>query len=169
MITRQHILQKTHYGLRIYSYILRQFFPNETVLYVNGRECKPTFNPFSPVTTRSLHIEIVNNIAVYRDNALKKFQGGPFDFAQLYFQEDTEDELLIKINDTLNLRLENSTPHYEIRSKRIQKALEQMPESINTSQFSYFNNNLFNVYPTKTVTLFDTYRMVINPIRKNRT
>ncbi len=49
MITRKHILSKTHYGIRIYSYILTYYFLEEnTVLSINGNRCKPVNNPFSP-------------------------------------------------------------------------------------------------------------------------
>ena len=38
-ISREAILDKTHYGLKIYAYVLRQYYPNQTVLSVKGRDC----------------------------------------------------------------------------------------------------------------------------------
>ncbi|WP_438711020.1 BT4734/BF3469 family protein [Aquimarina muelleri] len=169
MITKQNILRKTHYGLKIYSYILRQFFPNETVLYVNKRACKPTFNPFVPRNTRSLQIKIVNNIAVYRDETVKKFTGDVFDFAQLYFKEGTEIELLIKINDTLHLNLETKLSTYELRQGDIQDFLDRIQDTEWKPSFSYFSKNLYNLAPTKTIGLLEVYQMLTDTSRKYRT
>lgn len=47
MITKEKILNKTHYGLKIYAFILRQFYPNATVLSLHGRECSVTCNPYN--------------------------------------------------------------------------------------------------------------------------
>lgn len=169
MITRKTILSKTHYGLKIYSYILRQFYPEQTVLFVSKYACKPTFNPFTLENTRSLFIKVVNHQAVYQDLVDPRFQGTVFDFAQLYFQTDTEDELLIKINDALHLRLESNISDYYSNQQRIQEALEQIPDEQWHPKFSYFTSNLYNLYPSATVGIPETYSMITAPIRKHKT
>ncbi|WP_082422488.1 BT4734/BF3469 family protein [Aquimarina longa] len=169
MITRKTIISKTHYGLKIYSYILRQFYPKETVLFVNGKQCKPTFNPFVPVKHRSLSIQVVNNQAVYHDLKHTNFKGDVFNFAQLYFKMDTQEELLIKINDALHLRLENIISDYQTKLQRINLALEQIPDNQKTPKFSYYSKNLYNLYPSTTVDIFETYLMLTNTIRKHKT
>lgn len=47
MITKEKILDKTHYGIKIYAFILSQFYPNTTVLSLHGRECSVTCNPYN--------------------------------------------------------------------------------------------------------------------------
>ena len=37
MINRESILSRTHYGTNIYSHILRQFYPGESVMYEDGK------------------------------------------------------------------------------------------------------------------------------------
>ncbi len=170
MITRKHILSKTHYGIRIYSYILTCYFPEKnTVLSISGNRCKPVNNPFSPDKRKSLQIQIVNNIAVYNDIIDQNFKGDAFDFAQLHFKTSTEDELLICINDTLNLRLESKVSDYDSRLERVQKALDAIPDEEWNPRFSYFNRNLYNSYTSKTVGIYDTYKMITDTIRKYRT
>jgi hypothetical protein len=169
MITRKTILSKTHYGLKIYSYILRQFYPEQTILYVNGNTCKPVINPFTPEQRHSLSIEIVNNQGVYQDIHDKECKGTVFDFAQLYFQMDTEDELLIKINDTLHLGLVNNIPDYQSNLQRINKALEEVPETQWNPKFSYFSTNLYHLYPSATVGILETYAMITATIREYKT
>lgn len=204
MITRKNILSKTHYGLKIYSYILRQFFPGETVLYVYQNKCKPTMNPFIPGKHRSLQIQMVSREVVnqeyvckneytptnnpltprkqdglqkepihqgmvYQDTEDKNFKGNVFDFAQLYFQADSEDELLIQINDALHLRLESDITDYQSNLLRMNEALDQMPENQWHPKFSYFGNNLYNLYPSAKVSIFETYKMITNTIREFKT
>ena len=46
-ISKESILKKTHYGLNIYAYVLRQYYPKSTVLSLKGRDCGITRNPFN--------------------------------------------------------------------------------------------------------------------------
>ncbi|WP_200822833.1 BT4734/BF3469 family protein [Aquimarina sp. AU58] len=175
MITKETILGKTHYGLKIFAYILRQYYPKETALRVSGRECKPTYNPFAAHHRKSLQIKVVNNRAVYQDLENKNFQGDVFDFAQLYFKEDTEIDLLLNINDTLHLNLENKVSPYDLKQERIQGFLDSIPDTESEPniewepRFSYFSKNLYNLTPTKTVGLPEVYRMLTDHSRKYRT
>ena len=41
MITEKDILHETHYGLNIYAYILREYYPDEIVIRLSGKECAP--------------------------------------------------------------------------------------------------------------------------------
>ncbi len=169
MITRAKILQKTHYGVRIFSYILRQYYPGEIILQVNGNSCKPAYNPFLPHKQRSLQITIVNHCAVYKDSVNRYFKGDVFDFAQLYFKQETEIELLIKINDSLHLRLENQLSPYELKQERIDNFLDSLPNTEWTPRFSYFGKNLYNLYPLKTIGLPEVYSMLTDTSRKYQT
>ena len=47
MINERDILAKTNYGLNIYAHILQQYYPNELVVHLSGKECKQVRNPFN--------------------------------------------------------------------------------------------------------------------------
>lgn len=170
MITKKHILSKTHYGINVYSYILKQHFPEEaTVLSLSKRDCKPVNNPFLTQYRGSLKISIVNGNAVYQDQRDKSFKGDVFDFAQLHFKATTEDELLIQINDTLHLGLESKVSDYDTRLERINQALDNIPDQEWNPRFSYFKNNLFNLYVNKNIGISEVHKMITDTIRKYRT
>ncbi|WP_051336130.1 BT4734/BF3469 family protein [Aquimarina latercula] len=169
MVTKETILRKTHYGLKIFAYILRQYYTKETVLRVSGSKCKPTFNPFAAHRRKSLQITIVNNSAVYQDLESKEFQGDVFDFAQLYFKEDTEIELLLKINDIMHLNLETKLSTYDLRQEDIQNLLDGIGDTEWEPRFSYFSKNLYNLTPTKTIGLLEVYQMLTDTSRKHHT
>ena len=40
-IREKDILDKTHYGLNIYSHVLRQYYSDEIVIHLSGKQCKP--------------------------------------------------------------------------------------------------------------------------------
>ena len=84
-ISREAILNKTHYGLKIYAYVLRQYYPETTVLSVKGRDCGITRNPFNG-GKETLRIHIDGVIATHRDTELKTFNGDVFDFAKYHFK-----------------------------------------------------------------------------------
>lgn len=62
-INKENILSKTHYGLGIYTHILRSYYSNQTVLSLSGRTCLPTKNPFN--TDRP-----TLNIFIHKENVL---------------------------------------------------------------------------------------------------
>ena len=170
MITKKHILSKTHYGLNIYSYILKQYPSEEAIgLSISNRECKPVNNPFLPQYRGSLKISVVNGNAVYQDLTDDSFKGDVFDFAQLHFKTATEDELLIHINDVLHLKLESKVSDYDSRLERINQALDDILDEEWSPKFSYFKRNLFNLYATKTIGISEVYEMTTDTIRKYRT
>ena len=114
MISRDTILAKTHYGTGIYSYILRQFYPGETVMKISGRDCGICRNPYAGGAT-TLHIwhekiypdqKLSPEIARHKDQFDAIPPGDCFDFAQLYWKKVGQ-ELLISINEDLHLHLED--------------------------------------------------------------
>ena len=46
-ITKGQVLSATHYGLGVYAHILRKYYPGETVIHLNGRDCGLCRNPFA--------------------------------------------------------------------------------------------------------------------------
>lgn len=114
MITRDTILAKTHYGTGIYSYILRQFYPGETVMKISGRDCGICRNPYAggAVTLHIWHEKIYPDQKLSPEISRHKDQfdaippGDCFDFAQLYWTKVGQ-ELLIAIDEDLHLHLED--------------------------------------------------------------
>lgn len=108
MISRKAILAKTHYGTGIYSHILRQFYPGETVMKISGCDCGIFRNPFADgsetlhVWTEKIHQEekLSDEIARHKDQFDAIPEGDCFDFAKLYWKKDGQD-LLIVINEDL--------------------------------------------------------------------
>ena len=146
MITKTACIAKTHYGLKIFSYILRQFDANLVLKFGDQYSVRPSrkdstppmvcqmanhstyfVNPFIKWSEPSLLISIENQVAVYQDIHTPSFCGDVFDFAQLYFKEDSEQELLIHINQELCLGLIPQISSYEENRQRIQNFLDKIP------------------------------------------
>ncbi len=123
MISKEAILAKTHYGTGIYSHILRQFYPGETVMKISGRDCGICRNPFADgnetlhVWTEKIHPEqkLSDEIARHKDQFDAIPEGDCFDFAKLYWKKDGQD-LLIAINENLYLHLEDGYSPYDRNS-----------------------------------------------------
>ena len=150
-ISREAILDKTHYGLKIYAYVLRQYYPNQTVLSVKGRDCGITRNPFNG-GKETLRIHIDGIIATHRDTELEAFKGDVFDFAQYHFRITNEEELFQKINQELHLNL-------EIKEK---DELEWLNEPDNTwyVNCSFFKAPVRNVFPSESLRLHQVFALI---------
>jgi hypothetical protein len=159
-ISRTAILNKTHYGINIYAYVLRQFYPNQTVLSLKGRDCRITKNPFNG-HKESLKVSIVNNIAIHKDIQLNEFKGDVFDFAQLYFKTSNDEDLLLKINEVLYLRLEI----------KVEENSESSYNDDNTwyAKCSFFKAPIRNVFPTETMWLHQIYALITSDTYKDIT
>ncbi len=79
-ISRESVLERTHYGLNIYAHVLRKYYPGETVLSLAGRDCKPAKNPFNN-SKATLWIKIVEGMATHVDTERAIENGDAFDFA----------------------------------------------------------------------------------------
>jgi len=112
-INKQQILSKTNYGLLIYSHILQEYYPNQTVLSLSGRTCKPTENPFNEnKLTLNVFIEKENVLGNALDNEFARHTdsenaipaGDAFDFAELHYKQ-SGNELLQTLNKELYLHI----------------------------------------------------------------
>lgn len=148
-ISKAAILNKTHYGINIYAYVLKKFYPNQTVLSVKGKDCRITKNPFNE-NKESLKISIVNNIAIHKDIFLNEFKGNVFDFAKIYFKTANESELLSKINQALNLNL----------TVKIENNLDINFKSTWQAKCSFFKAPIRNVFPSETMWLNQIYKLI---------
>jgi hypothetical protein len=95
-ISKESILSKTHYGLGIYSHILRLYYPNEIVLRLVGRDCGLCRNPFN-ANKETLHIfiekeNVLGNVfdkefARHEDSENAITAGDAFGFAELHYKQ----------------------------------------------------------------------------------
>lgn len=156
-VNREVILSKTHYGLNIYSYVLRQYYPGETVLSLSGRDCKPTKNPFN-AGKPTLWVKVVDNCAVHTDSEEAIADGNVFDFAALHFKLSGQ-ELLDKLNEELHLRISQKNGFYNQEEVIF---TEPEPEIIKPKPavFSYYKKPVTNVAPTKEITLIEVYNLI---------
>lgn len=156
-LNRKNILGKTHYGINIYAYVLRQFYPDTTVLSLSGRTCGITRNPFNE-DKETLSIRIENSCAIYTDTEQKSFEGDVFDFATLYFQTKSEEELLYKINDALHLNLK----------VEVVDELDWLdgPDDTWYTDCSFFKAPVRNVFPSQTLRLGKIYELIISDTYK---
>ena len=150
-ISREAILDKTHYGLKIYAYVLRQYYPETTVLSLKGRDCGITRNPFNG-GKETLRIHIDGVIATHKDTELESFKGDVFDFAQYHFKMTDEADVLQKINQELHLNLE----------VKVKDELEWLnnPDDTWYAHCSYFKAPVRNVFPTETLRLHQVFELI---------
>ena len=150
-ISREAILDKTHYGLKIYAYVLRQYYPETTVLSLKGRDCGITRNPFNG-GKETLRIHIDGVIATHKDTELETFKGDVFDFAQYHFKMTDEADVLQKINKELHLKLEI----------KVKDELEWLNDPDDTwyAHCSFFKAPVRNVFPAETLRLHQVFELI---------
>lgn len=165
-LSRKAILSKTHYGINIYAYILRQYYTNETVLSLSGRDCKPAKNPFNE-NKHSLKVSIVDNCAIHSDTDGTIPEGDVFDFAQLHFKKEGTD-LLETINKELHLHIGENRSFYKNQKNESSKdSIEKISEvkaapkiKVRIPEFSYFRGPVSNTIPDRTITLNDLFTLI---------
>ena len=164
--TQKAILDKTHYGLNIYAYVLRNYYPGDTVLSLSGRDCKPTKNPFSG-DSETLVVKIDDGCARHSDTENWEFQGDVFDFAELAFKLSGQ-ELLDKINEVMNLRLDEEKNFYR-NSLLPEKAQKLIDKNSDAPVVSYFLNPVRNITPSREVSLLQVYNKIRSDAFKTQT
>ncbi|WP_207493180.1 BT4734/BF3469 family protein [Aridibaculum aurantiacum] len=155
-LSKEAILNKTHYGLNIYAHVLKQYYPG-TVLSLSGRDCQPALNPFNNDKS-TLLISIENNLAVHKDAELSDFNGNVFDFATLHYKLQEQD-LIAKLNEELHLHLGEEYSFYN-RGNIIVRPEVKEPAQLPLPCFSYFLAPIKNTIPEKAVTLIDVYKII---------
>lgn len=164
MIEEKQILHDTHYGLDIYAHILRIYYPDEVVIQLSGKKCKPTKNPFNGNKV-TLNISNQNWIFYFEDIEMPNFKGNPLDFAALYYQLSGQD-LLQKINEDMNLHIGEVNVFYANKRNRI-----QVPDvaAVNLPKFSYFRCPVTNTQPNAEMTILDVYAAIKSNKYKKQT
>ena len=168
MINRESILSRTHYGTNIYSHILRQFYPGESVMYIVGRDCGICRNPFNNgdatlhIWMEKIHPEqkLSEEISRHHDSSGTIPDGDCFDFAQLYWNKAGQD-LLNTINEELYLHLEDGYKPYGQKSKAA-----ETERPIRRILFSFFKAPITNTQPYKNITILDAYNYITGDITR---
>jgi hypothetical protein len=174
MISKESILSKTHYGLGIYSHILRLYYPDEIVLRLVGRDCGLCRNPFN-ANRETLHIFIVkenvlgntldNEFARHEDSENAIPVGDVLNFAELHYKQQGE-ELLQILNKELNLRIGEEKNFYPKRKAFVNpdKPLQRFGTT-----FSFFKAPVSNIKPHSETTLRKVYNAITGNYYKDRT
>ena len=119
IIDRHAILRCTLWGVDIYAHILRQYYPEGSVIKVVGRDCGICRNPFAS-GRRTLHISYSQNdpsaplsdeTARHHDDSGTIPDGDALDFAALHYGQ-TGQELLDTLNREMHLHLDREQSQY---------------------------------------------------------
>ena len=156
-INKQQILSKTNYGLLIYSHILQEYYPNQTVLSLSGRTCKPTENPFNEnKLTLNVFIEKENVLGNALDNEFscqREQNSNSFgvlssaaENARSEFARHTDSENAIPAGDAFDF----AELHYKQRGNELLQTLNiELHMHIGEKRNFYGNNRNFVTVPEK--------------------
>ncbi len=171
-ISKESVLQKTNYGVNIYSHILRQYYPDEMVMKIVGRDCGFCRNPFNN-DKPTLHIWIEKDdpqnalsaeYARHKDNENTIPDGDAFSFAELHYKK-SGDELLVTLNKEMCLHIGENRNFYGNHTETNSK-----PQTKTTlAMFSFFKAPISNTKPHKAISLIDVYRYIVGDYAKDRT
>lgn len=175
------ILSKTHYGTTIYSHILREYYPDEVVMTITGRDCGLCRNPFNS-NKETLHIWISktdptnvmsSEVSCHEDMQNAIPAGDAFDFAKLHYKQ-SGDELLQTLNKEMNLHIGEKFDFYANGKKSNhtpEVAQTQSPSigGVGEASFSFFKAPVRNTIPHKSISLLDAYNYIVGDYAKQRT
>ena len=184
-LLKEAILNKTHYGIKIYAHILRQYNPDEVVFRLVGRNCDLCCNPFNS-NKKTLHIFIKKSnpqkalspeYARHTDieNAIP--DGDAFTFAELHYKQQG-DELLQTLNKELYLHIGEQRNFYKKQEAPINNFYTYSsknptcPYSLSnphTPLFSFFKSPISNTIPHSVTTLRQIYNAITGNYYKERT
>jgi len=179
MVSKESILSKTHYGLSIYSHILRLYYPDEVVLRLVGRDCGLCRNPFNS-NKETLHIWIEKTdhknalsaeFARHEDSENAIPAGDAFDFAELHYKQQG-DELLQTINKEMFLHIGEQRDFYANAQKSVVCSETSQPKSTHSlcsPLFSFFKSPINNIKPHSETTLRKVYNAIVGNYYKERT
>ena len=198
VISKQAILDKTHYGLKIYSHILRLYYPNEIVLRLVGRDCGLCRNPFN-AHKETLHIWIEKTdptnamsaeLSCQRGQNSNEFKVMPSaaDNARSEFARHEDNVNAISAGDAFDF----AKLHYKQQGEELLQTLNKdmflhigekwdfyrnkrktfvstKPLQIFIPQFSFFKAPVSNIKPHKSVNIYDIYKYIVGNYAKQRT
>lgn len=169
-VNKADILQSTHYGLEIYAHVLRQHYPDETVLRLSGRDCGLCRNPFASGDA-NLHIWIEKSnpgdatseeLARHHDNSGTIPDGDAFAFAQQHYHL-SGDELLARLAQDLHLVINKRSEFWDNEPTPTETRCTPGPN------FTFFRAPVSNTKPYKDITLYDAYLYIRGHKAQKRT
>jgi len=178
-ISEESILSKTHYGLSIYSHILRLYYPDEIVLQLVGRDCGLCRNPFNS-NKETLHIwiektdptNVMNKeFARHSDSENAISAGDAFGFAELHYKQSGA-ELLQTLNKELFLHIGEQRSFYANAQKSVgcsETSQPKSPQSPCSPLFSFFKSPITNTKPHKAVSLLQIYNAIKGDYYRDKT
>jgi hypothetical protein len=179
-ISKESILSKTHYGLGIYSHILRLYYPDEIVMRLVGRDCGLCRNPFN-ANKKTLHIfiekeNVLGNaldkeFARHKDTQNAIPAGDAFGFAELHYKQQGE-EFLQTLNREMFLHIGEERNFYNRPISRNSLQTHYSPKSPCSPfspLFSFFKAPVSNTKPHKAVSLLQIYNAIKGDYYKDRT
>ena len=182
-VSKEAILNKTHYGTTIYSHILREYYLDEVVMTITGRDCGLCRNPFNS-NKETLHIWISktyptnvmsSEVSCHEDMQNAIPAGDAFDFAELHYKQ-SGDELLQTLNKEMNLQIgekfdfyKNRNSNTEIQNQYNQNNQTNHSSDIGEASFSFFKAPVRNTIPHKSISLLDAYNYIVGDYAKQRT
>lgn len=168
MLNRTDFAKKTLYGAGIISHILKQAYPeDEVVMHIEGRDCGICRNPFDngsctlQVKIRKLHPEetLGPELAFYHDLSGTLPDGDAFDFAERYY--GLKDQALLEhINKEMNLHIGEKIDFYAKEEVKLNPVLPQ---------FSFYPKPIWNIVPSRLVTIREVYDYITGPEAKQAT
>jgi len=159
-ISEKAILDKTNYGLSIYSFVLRKFYPGTTVIHLSGKQCKPARNPFTN-GEKTLNIFLKDDVFLFEDVVDSNFSGTPFDFAKRYYNINSID-LLQKLNEEMFLRIGEKHCFSNGITMKNKNLEENQVKPLESPKFSFYKNPVTNTKPEKEITLLRAYDFIRN-------
>lgn len=161
MLEEKALLRLTHGGSNIYAHILREYYPDEIVLELSGRRCKPAKNPFNG-DQRTLDICEKDGVFYHQDTDLYDFKGNALDFAALHYKLNGED-LIKRIVEEMHLPCEDPGA----KSQRGKLIALETGRIIPT--FSYYRAPVSNIHPHAEISVVDAFRVIKGERYKPRT
>lgn len=146
-----NILRRSHYGLKIYAYVLAQHY-QQAGLQLTGMLISPVRNPFTG-GRKSLLIELRDGCSFHKDLEQPEFKGDVFDFANFHFKCESREELYYMINQVLHLGL---LPQSDL------DWLQQEDDSWRPL-VSYFEPPISNILPAKELSLAEVGALIGGP------
>ena len=165
-LTKENVIARTHYGSKVYSHILRTYYPGATLMKIVGDDCGHVMNPWDN-SRPSLHIWFEKiytgepnprRIARHHDESGHIEDGNFLDFAAKFWGKQGE-ELLQVINEELFLHLAEP----QCGSAQAQSLFAEK------RHFSFFRAPISNTHPHKQITLRDAYNYITGRYARQRT
>lgn len=176
MLTRNDILRRTHYGLKIIGHFLREHYPGgEVVMYLVGYDAGMCPNPWDEGRS-TLHVwyekvasekRLPMAVARYHDESGHISDGDCFDFASL--ETGLKDQALLEwLDEAFHLYLTKSFNYLERSgaagvtevAETTETTDDDLPVCVEVPRFSFFKAPIKNIVPFKNITPLQAWKYI---------